>query len=148
MNAEVLSTVDVELGTVWRLPHTVRGCALEGASVLHTHGCDVHMADHVSVRWHVLTNNKPDNTKLHIKLTAFTRIYRFTEIVTERTLPLILGKSETVQSPLDVWSWISRRHTLQWNRWTRLYRLPYKTVRYLGRSIWKQFHCIKHTVFV
>lgn len=106
-------TVHVELGTVRCLTHTVCCCALEGASVLHTHGCDVDMADDISVRWDVLTDNKPDNTKLHIKLTTSTRTNIFTEIVTEWTLPLILRKSETVQSPLDVWSRISGRHTLQ-----------------------------------
>lgn len=80
MNSEVsdiqifgVLTVYVELRTVWCLTHTVCGCALEGASVLHTHRCDVDMADDISVRWDVLTNNKPDNTKLHIKLTTFTR---------------------------------------------------------------------------
>lgn len=140
-------TVHVELGTVWCLTHTVCGCALEGASVLHTHRCDVDMADDISVRWDVLTNNKPDKTKLHIKLTTFTRTNIFTEIVTGRILPLILRKSETVQSPLDVWSWISGGHTLQWNRWPRLYRLSYETVRYLRWSIWKHF-IVFNTVFV
>jgi len=56
-------TVDAQLSRVTDLPDAVRGGALVDAAVLDLHAADVHVAHHVAVHRHELTNQKSATEK-------------------------------------------------------------------------------------